>query len=177
MRGTRRSAWRPDIQYVRDGRFGRGAYRSDFNDFAPRLGIAWTRHAEDRPSHRRRHLLRARHRQRRLRHRAQRAVHDPPRRAGRELPAESELRAAVRAHRRADVHPGEPVRRAVVATSPSGRSACSASCPASMSGEATYFGSAGVHLRRLMSYNNPEPSQLPNTQPARVRSRSSAASR
>jgi hypothetical protein len=32
----------PDVQYVRDGRFGRGAYRSDFNDIAPRLGIAWT---------------------------------------------------------------------------------------------------------------------------------------
>ena len=32
----------PDVQYVRDGRFGRGAYRSDYNDFAPRLGIAWT---------------------------------------------------------------------------------------------------------------------------------------
>ena len=31
----------PDVQYVRDGRFGRGAYKSDFNDFAPRLGIAW----------------------------------------------------------------------------------------------------------------------------------------
>ena len=30
------------MQYVRDGRFGRGAYRSDYNDFAPRLGIAWT---------------------------------------------------------------------------------------------------------------------------------------
>ena len=36
-----------------------------------------------------------------------------------------------------------------------------------MSVEATYFGSAGVHLRRLMSYNNPEPSQLPNSNNAR----------
>ncbi len=36
-----------------------------------------------------------------------------------------------------------------------------------MSAEATYFGSAGVHLRRLMSYNNPEPSQLPNSNLAR----------
>ena len=32
----------PDVQYVRDGRFGRGAYRPDYNDVAPRLGIAWT---------------------------------------------------------------------------------------------------------------------------------------
>ena len=39
--------------------------------------------------------------------------------------------------------------------------------PGAMSGEVTYFGSAGVQLRRLMSYNNPEPSQLPNTNNAR----------
>ena len=32
----------PDIQYVRDGRFGRGAYKRDFNDIAPRLGVAWS---------------------------------------------------------------------------------------------------------------------------------------
>ena len=31
----------PDIQYVRDGRFGRGAYKNDLNDFAPRLGVAY----------------------------------------------------------------------------------------------------------------------------------------
>jgi hypothetical protein len=36
-----------------------------------------------------------------------------------------------------------------------------------MSAEVTYFGSAGVHLRRLQSYNNPEPSQLPNSNLAR----------
>jgi hypothetical protein len=36
-----------------------------------------------------------------------------------------------------------------------------------MSAEATYFGSAGVHLRRLQSYNNPEPSQLANSNLAR----------
>ena len=36
-----------------------------------------------------------------------------------------------------------------------------------MTVEATYFGSAGVHLRRLMSYNNPEPSQLANSNNAR----------
>jgi len=36
-----------------------------------------------------------------------------------------------------------------------------------MSGEVTYFGSVGVHLRRLQSYNNPEPSQLANSNDAR----------
>jgi hypothetical protein len=36
-----------------------------------------------------------------------------------------------------------------------------------MSAEATYFGSVGRHLRRLQSYNNPEPSQLANTNLAR----------
>src|SRR4029453_307061 len=38
---------------------------------------------------------------------------------------------------------------------------------ANMSAEATYFGSVGRHLRRLMSYNNPEPSQLANSNLAR----------
>src|SRR4030095_10665295 len=38
---------------------------------------------------------------------------------------------------------------------------------ASMSAEATYFGSVGRPSRRLMSYNNPEPSQLANTNLAR----------
>src|SRR4029453_9799425 len=36
-----------------------------------------------------------------------------------------------------------------------------------MSAEATYFGRGGVHLRRLMSYNNPEPRPLPNSNNAR----------
>ena len=31
-----------NIPYVRDGRFGRGAYKPDYNDFAPRLGLAWS---------------------------------------------------------------------------------------------------------------------------------------
>ena len=30
------------VPYVRDGRFGRGAYKPDYNDFAPRLGVAWS---------------------------------------------------------------------------------------------------------------------------------------
>jgi hypothetical protein len=32
----------PDVQYVRDGRFGRRATRNDLNDWAPRLGIAYS---------------------------------------------------------------------------------------------------------------------------------------
>ena len=39
----------PDIQYVRDGRFGRGAYKPDKNDFAPRVGHRVDGHAR-RPS-------------------------------------------------------------------------------------------------------------------------------
>ena len=31
-----------NIPYVRDGRFGRGAYKPDYNDIAPRLGLAWS---------------------------------------------------------------------------------------------------------------------------------------
>lgn len=33
--------WAPSVKYVRDGRFGRGAYAPDKNDFAPRVGIAY----------------------------------------------------------------------------------------------------------------------------------------
>ncbi|MBM3734742.1 MAG: carboxypeptidase regulatory-like domain-containing protein [Acidobacteria bacterium] len=33
--------WAADVKYVRDGRFGRGAYMPDKNDIAPRLGIAY----------------------------------------------------------------------------------------------------------------------------------------
>ena len=36
-----------------------------------------------------------------------------------------------------------------------------------MSLDVTYFGSAGSHLRRLISYNNPEPSQQANSDLAR----------
>jgi hypothetical protein len=32
----------PQIPYVRDGRFGRGAFQNDINDFAPRLGLAYS---------------------------------------------------------------------------------------------------------------------------------------
>ena len=103
-----------NIPYVRDGRFGRGAYKPDYNDIAPRLGLAWSVESENRCSSRQRHLLRARHRQRGVRHRAQRAVHHPQQRAGRNLPAEPQLRAAVRAHGIADVHPRGRIRHAVV---------------------------------------------------------------
>jgi len=34
--------WAPDVKYVRDGRFGRTAYMPDKNDFAPRIGIAYS---------------------------------------------------------------------------------------------------------------------------------------
>ncbi len=93
------------IPYVRDGRFGRGAYKPDYNDIAPAARPGLVRGRKDRRSSRRRRLLRARHRQRGVRHRAQRAVHDPPQRTGRNLPAESQLRATLRAHGLADVHP------------------------------------------------------------------------
>ena len=32
----------PDIQVARDGRFGRRPIQADYNDFAPRLGLAWS---------------------------------------------------------------------------------------------------------------------------------------
>ena len=70
--------WAPSVKYVRDGRFGRRAGVNDANDLGPRLGIAYSLNDKT--------VIRsgfgiyyvARHRQRRFRRRAQRAVHDPP---------------------------------------------------------------------------------------------------
>jgi hypothetical protein len=39
--GNPQFPWASDVKYVRDGRFGRGAYMPDKNDIAPRLGIAY----------------------------------------------------------------------------------------------------------------------------------------
>jgi hypothetical protein len=156
----------PDVQYVRDGRFGRGAYRSDFNDFAPRLGIAWTVTPKT--------VLRSGggiYYVRDIGNAVFDIVRNAPFTIRRDEPAESF---------RPNLSFEQPFARTGAPTfilanqydEPSSYIAqwsvgVQRELPGAMTGELTYFGSAGVHLRRLMSYNNPEPSQLPNSNDAR----------
>jgi hypothetical protein len=156
----------PDVQYVRDGRFGRGAYRSDFNDFAPRLGIAWSLTPKT--------VLRTGggiYYVRDIGNAVFDVVRNAPFTIRRDEPAESF---------RPNLSFEQPFARTGAPTfilanqwdEPSSYVAqwsfgFQREVTGNMSAEATYFGSAGVHLRRLMSYNNPEPSQLPNSNNAR----------
>jgi len=156
----------PDIQYVRDGRFGRGAYMPDKNDFAPRLGIAWTMTPQT--------VVRSGagiYYVRDIGNAVFDTVRNAPFTIRRNEPAESF---------RPNLSFEQPFARTGAPTfilanefnSPSSyigqwSVGVQREVGASMSVEATYFGSVGRHLRRLMSYNNPEPSQLANTNLAR----------
>ena len=156
----------PDVQYVRDGRFGRGAYRSDFNDFAPRLGVAWSITPKT--------VLRSGgglYYVRDIGNAVFDVVRNAPFTIRRDEPAESF---------RPNLSFEQPFARTGAPTfilanqwdEPSSYIAqwslgVQRELGGELSAEATYFGSAGVHLRRLMSYNNPEPSQLANSNLAR----------
>ncbi len=156
----------PDVQYVRDGRFGRGAYKSDFNDFAPRLGVAWAITPKM--------VLRSGagiYYVRDIGNAVFDTVRNAPFTIRRDEPAESF---------RPNLSFQQPFARTGAPTfilanqydEPSSYVAqwsfgLQREVASNMSAEITYFGSAGVHLRRLMSYNNPEPSQLPNSNNAR----------
>jgi hypothetical protein len=156
----------PDVQYVRDGRFGRGAYRSDFNDFAPRLGIAWTATPQT--------VVRTGagiYYVRDIGNAVFDIVRNAPFTIRRDEPAESF---------RPNLSYEQPFARTGAPTfilanqydEPSSYISqwslgVQRELPGAMTAEVTYFGSAGVHLRRLMSYNNPVPSQEPNTNNAR----------
>ena len=151
---------------MRDGRFGRGAYMPDKNDFAPRLGIAWTMTP--------RTVVRSGagiYYVRDIGNAVFDTVRNAPFTIRRSEPAESF---------RPNLSFEEPFARTGAPTfilanefnSPSSyigqwSVGVQREVGGSMSVEATYFGSVGRHLRRLMSYNNPEPSQLANTNLAR----------
>ena len=166
MKGIRRFGSRPDIQYVRDGRFGRGAYKPDKNDFAPRVGIAWTVTPET--------VIRSGagiYYVRDIGNAVFDTVRNAPFTIRRDEPAESF---------RPNLSFEQPFARTGAPTfilaaqfdEPSSyvgqwSVGVQRELGATMSVEATYFGSVGRHLRRLMSYNNPEPSQLANTNLAR----------
>jgi len=156
----------PDIQYVRDGRFGRGAYKPDKNDFAPRLGLAWTVTPQT--------VIRSGagiYYVRDIGNAVFDTVRNAPFTIRRDEPAESN---------RPNLSFEQPFARTGAPTfilaaqfdEPSSyigqwSVGVQRELGATMSLEATYFGSVGRHLRRLMSYNNPEPSQLSNSNLAR----------
>jgi hypothetical protein len=156
----------PDVQYVRDGRFGRGAYKPDKNDFAPRVGIAWSVTPDT--------VIRSGggiYYVRDIGNAVFDTVRNAPFTIRRDEPAESF---------RPNLSFQQPFARTGAPTfilaaqydEPSSyigqwSLGVQRELGANMSMEATYFGSVGRHLRRLMSYNNPEPSQLANTNLAR----------
>ena len=156
----------PNVEYVRDGRFGRGAYRSDYNDIAPRLGIAWMFDPKT--------VVRAGggiYYVRDIGNAVFDTVRNAPFTIRRDEPAETF---------RPNLSYEQPFARTGAPTfilanqydEPSSyvgqwSLGVQRELPGAMTLDATYFGSAGVHLRRLMSYNNPEPSQLANSNLAR----------
>ena len=166
MRGIRRSGSPRTSQYVRDGRFGRGAYKPDKNDFAPRVGIAWSVTPET--------VIRSGggiYYVRDIGNAVFDTVRNAPFTIRRNEPAES-FRPNL-SYEQPFARTGAPTfilaAQFAEPTSYVGQWSLGVQreLGASMSAEATYFGSVGRHLRRLMTYNNPEPSQLANTNLAR----------
>ena len=156
----------PDIKYVRDGRFGSRAYLNDLNDFAPRLGIAYQINPKT--------VLRTGagiYYVRDIGNATFDIVRNAPFTIRQNEPAES-FRPNL-SFDKPFTRTGAPTfilinqfneRTSYVAQWSLG---FQRELTSDMTFEATYFGSAGIKLRRLMSYNNPEPSQLPNTNNAR----------
>lgn len=156
----------PDIKYVRDGRFGRRAYKNDLNDFAPRLGITYTVTPKT--------VLRAGggiYYVRDIGNAVFDIVRNAPFTIRRDEPAETF---------RPNLSFENPFARTGAPTfilitqfgEPSSyvtqwSLGFQRELTSDTSVEMNYFGSAGIKLRRLMSYNNPEPSDLPNSNNAR----------
>src|SRR6266571_4884726 len=156
----------PDIKYVRDGRFGRRAYVNDLNDFAPRLGLSYTLRPKT--------VLRAGsgiYYVRDIGNAVFDIVRNAPFTIRRNEPAETF---------RPNLSFDRPFERTGAPTfilinqfnEPSSyvgqwSLGVQRELSSDMSLEVNYFGSAGIKLRRLMSYNNPEPSSLPNSNDAR----------
>ena len=155
-----------DIKYVRDGRFGSRAYQNDLNDFAPRLGLAYQLSSKT--------VLRTGagiYYVRDIGNAIFDIVRNAPFTIRRNEPAES-FRPNL-SFEQPFARTGAPTfilinqfkeRTSYVAQWSFG---FQHQLNSNMTVEATYFGSAGIKLRRLLSYNNPEPSQLPNSNNAR----------
>ncbi|MFN0112410.1 MAG: TonB-dependent receptor domain-containing protein [Blastocatellia bacterium] len=152
----------PDIQYVRDGRFGRRAYKNDLNDFAPRLGIAYQINPKT--------VLRTGagiYYVRDIGNAVFDIVRNAPFTIRRNEPAEN-FRPNL-SFEQPFARTGAPTfilinqfneRTSYVAQWSFG---LQRELTSDMTVEATYFGSAGVKLRRLQTYNQTRPSQLANS--------------
>ena len=151
-----------DIQYVRDGRFGSRAFQNDLNDFAPRLGIAYQINSKT--------VLRTGggiYYVRDIGNATFDIVRNAPFTIRRNEPAES-FRPNL-SFSQPFARTGAPTfilinqfkeRTSYVAQWSLG---LQRELTSNMTVEATYFGSAGVKLRRLQTYNQTRPSQLANT--------------
>ena len=151
-----------NIPYVRDGRFGRGAYKPDYNDFAPRLGLAWSVDPKT--------VVRAGagiYYVRDIGNAVFDIVRNAPFTIRRNEPAET-FRPNL-SFEQPFAQLGAPTFiLAAEYDMPSSyigqwSLGFQRELPGQISAEVTYFGSTGVHLRRLMTYNNTEPSSLGNT--------------
>jgi hypothetical protein len=152
----------PDIKYVRDGRFGSRAFQNDLNDFAPRLGVAYQITPKT--------VLRTGagiYYVRDIGNAVFDIVRNAPFTIRRNEPAES-FRPNL-SFEQPFVRTGAPTfilinqfneRTSYVTQWSFG---LQRELTGDLTAEATYFGSAGIKLRRLQTYNNTEPSQLANT--------------
>lgn len=151
----------PSIKYVRDGRFGDRAYRNDLNDFAPRLGIAYMLTPKT--------VIRTGFGIYYVRDIGN-ATFDIVRNAPFTI-----RRAEPAATLRPNLSFEQPFQQTGAPTfilinqfdEPSSyvnqwSFGVQRELTRDMSLEVNYFGSSGVHLRRLTTYNNPEPSAAPN---------------
>jgi hypothetical protein len=150
------------VPYVRDGRFGRGAYKPDYNDIAPRLGLAWSVDPKT--------VVRAGggiYYVRDIGNAVFDTVRNAPFTIRRNEPAET-FRPNL-SFEQPFARTGSPTfilaAEYDVPSSYIGQWSLGfqRELPGMITGEVTYFGSAGVHLRRLQTYNNTEPSALANT--------------
>ncbi len=151
-----------DIKYVRDGRFGDRAYQNDLNDFAPRLGIAYQITPKT--------VLRTGagiYYVRDIGNATFDIVRNAPFTIRRNEPAES-FRPNL-SFEQPFARTGAPTfilinqfneRTSYVTQWSFG---LQRELTSDMTVEATYFGSAGIKLRRLQTYNQTQPSQLANT--------------
>jgi Carboxypeptidase regulatory-like domain len=152
----------PDVKYVRDGRFGDRAYKNDRNDFAPRLGVSYQITPKT--------VLRTGagiYYVRDIGNATFDIVRNAPFTIRRDEPAENN---------RPNLSFEQPFARTGAPTfilinqfdEPTSyvtqwSFGLQRELTGNMTAEATYFGSAGIKLRRLQTYNQTQPSQLSNT--------------
>jgi carboxypeptidase family protein len=152
----------PDIKYVRDGRFGDRAYKNDLNDFAPRIGIAYQITPKT--------ILRTGagiYYVRDIGNATFDIVRNAPFTIRRDEPAENNRPNL--SFERPFARTGAPtfilINQFDEPTSyvTQWSFGLQRELTGNMTAEATYFGSAGIKLRRLQTYNQTLPSQLSNT--------------